>query len=98
MSAPILLCLLLLSTACTTTKSVIISEPLIIEPVTLACPVIPVHLLQPCAVLGLPAYGITWADTIEIIKIKDLQQRSCNERLTIIAQWQSDNIRDEIPE
>ena len=96
LSAPMILCLLLLSTACATTRPVIISEPLIIEPVTLACPVIPVHLLQPCAVLSLPAYGITWADTIEIIKTKDLQQHSCNERLTIIGQWESDNIRDEI--
>ena len=92
-----ILCLLLLSTACTTTKSVIISEPEFIEPVTLACPMIPALLLQPCAVLGLPAYGITWADTIEIIKIKDLQQHSCNEKLSIISKWQSDNIRDEIP-
>ena len=92
-----ILCLLLISTACTTTKSVIISEPLIIEPAVLACAVIPAHLLQPCAVLDLPAHGITWADTIEIIKTKDLQQWACNERLTIIASWQSDNIRDEIP-
>ena len=92
-----ILCLLLLSTACTTTKAIIISEPEFIEPVTLAPRVIPVHLLRPCAVLRLLAYGITWADTIEIIKIKDLQQHSCNEKLSIISKWQSDNIRDEIP-
>ena len=73
-----ILCLLLLSTACSTTRSIIISEPDIIEAVVLACPVIPVHLLQPCAVLSLPAYGITWSYTIEIIKTTHLQQRTCS--------------------
>ena len=85
------LCLLCLLTACAT-KSVVISEPDIIELPALSCPTIPVHLLKPCPVLSLPVFGINWADTIEIIKLKDLQQKTCNDRFGIISQWQDDNI------
>ena len=88
------LCLTASLVACTTTKSVVISEPEIVESVVLACPVIPVHLLRPCVVMALPEFGIVWADTIEIISVKDMQQRTCNNRFAIISQWQSDNIRD----
>jgi len=52
----------------------------------------PVHLLRPCAVLPLPTVGILWVDTIEIIKDKDIEQQTCNERFTIIADWQDANI------
>jgi len=86
------LCLLGLLTACGATKSIVISEPEVIELPALSCPEIPVHLLSPCAVLALPSVGITWADTIEIIKLKDLQQRTCNERFVILTGWQNDNI------
>ena len=60
----------------------------------LSCPVIPMRLLHPCTVLELPEFGITWADTLEVISVKDLQQHVCNKRFTIISQWQDDNIRD----
>lgn len=88
-------CLLLLSIvllpACAT-KSVVISEPEIIDRPTLSCPKAPAHLLRPCTILSLPSVGIKWSDTIEIIKVKDLQQHSCNERFTIISEWQDANI------
>ena len=90
-SVPMSLCLLCLLTACAT-KRVVISDPEVIESQSLSCPTIPVHLLRPCAVLALPFFGITWADTIEVIKLKDLEQKTCNERFGIISQWQTDNI------
>ncbi len=86
------LCLLLLLTACAT-KRVIISEPEIIDAgPELSCPKMPVHLLSPCAVLPLPTVGILWVDLIEILKDKDIEQQACNNRFTIIADWQDANI------
>ena len=74
-------------------KRVIVHDPEVIEAPVLPRAEIPVHLLQPCTVLDLPEFGIKWSDTIEIIKIKDLQQHACNVRLGIISQWQDDQRR-----
>ena len=87
----LLLLLIALLPACAT-KSVVISEPELVELPALSCATIPAHLLGPCPIMALPAHGIRWIDTIEIIKVKDLQQQTCNERFTILADWQNANI------
>jgi hypothetical protein len=50
---------------------------------------VPPALLIPCAITPLPIRGDTWDDVFQIMKEKDLEQQQCNERFTMIRNWQT---------
>lgn len=65
-----------------------IPDPEIIEVEKLVKVEVPSALLLPCFVSDLPHRGDSWQDALAIVKRKDLEQRSCNERFEQIRQWQ----------
>jgi len=83
------LCLLVLLTACTTRT--VLSDPEIVYQDKLVPVQVPGHLLAKCQVTPLPQTGSlwTWFEILELMKQKDSEQGACNERFSIIEDWQS---------
>ena len=52
---------------------------------------VPPNLLVDCQVTPLPARGSlwTWFEILELMKQKDSEQTTCNERFGIIEDWMS---------
>ena len=89
------LCLSLLLTACAATpKPVVLSDPEIIEVVTRVPVQVPARLLTECEVTALPEIGTqwTWYEILQLMKRKDAEQQTCNQRFGIIEEWQSSEL------
>ncbi len=54
----------------------------------------PGHLLVACQVTPLPVLGSqwTWFEILELMKQKDSEQETCNDRFGIIEDWQSSEL------
>lgn len=85
--------LLALLTACTTPPAVL-TDPEIVYQDKLIPVKTPGHLLVPCQLTPMPALGTdwTWFEILELMKQKDSEQVACNERFTIIEDWQSNEL------
>ena len=82
------MCLLALLSACTT-KPAVLTDPEIVYQDKLVPVPVPAHLLVDCQVTPLPALGSqwTWFEILELMKQKDSEQGTCNERFGIIEDW-----------
>ena len=81
---------LLLTLAACQTSPVIGHDPDIVFRDKLVRVSVPAALLMPCAVSRLPKDGDTWEDVFQIMKAKDLEQKTCNERFNTIRTWQEE--------
>lgn len=90
---PLSLCLLVLLTACTS-QPVVLADPEIVYQDKLIPVQTPGHLLTPCQITPLPDPGSswTWLEILELMKQKDIEQNTCNERFGIIKQWQGSEL------
>jgi len=79
-------------TGCATTPAVL-TDPEIVYQDKIIRQQVPANLLTDCQVTPLPDVGSqwTWFEVLELMKQKDAEQLTCNERFGFIEDWMSDD-------
>ena len=78
---------------CTTTTPAVLTDPEIVYQDKIIRQQVPADLLTDCQVTPLPATGSqwTWYEVLKLMKQKDAEQLTCNERFGFIEDWMSDD-------
>jgi len=81
---------MILLSACTTKPAVLTDSEIVYQDKIVRVET-PAHLLVDCDITPLPQPGVpvTWFEILELMKQKDSEQHVCNERFSIIEEWQS---------
>lgn len=79
----------LITTACGTSPTVL-TETEVVYQDKIVRQEVPADLLTKCRVASLPRIGSgwTWFEIYELMKQKDSEQKTCNDRFDIIKEWQ----------